>query len=95
MATRKTSPTPAPKPKPRGQRPRCLHCTKELDPQFSEQAMPAKLADGRRHAEREAWMKANPPRFTGSYGRLQDDRFCGASCGYNWAVAHSRPKKVA
>jgi hypothetical protein len=74
------------KPKPKGQRPHCAYCEKELEPQFVQSVMPAKLKDGRRHAEREAWEKANPRQFTGHYGRLKDDRFCGASCGYSLAI---------
>jgi hypothetical protein len=85
----------APKPSPKGKRPRCLHCTRELEPQFTQPVMPAKLLDGRRIAERKAWEKENPERFTGHYGRLKDDCFCGASCGYNWAVEHTPVKKRA
>jgi hypothetical protein len=82
------------KAKKRGQRPRCLHCTHELIPQYTiSPPMPDRLADGRRKAEREAWEKANPPRFTGNYGRFSDNRFCGLNCGYNYAVAHTRPGK--
>jgi hypothetical protein len=93
--TRRTTLKTAPKPQPKGKRPRCLHCTKELEPQFTEPVMPAKLRDGRRHAERKTWEKANPAQFTGHYGRFRDNRFCGASCGYNWAIAHAPKKKVA
>jgi hypothetical protein len=78
------------KPKPKGQRPRCLYCTKELDPQFITEAMPPDLADGRRRTQREAWVKGHPEQFTGDYGRFRDSLFCGASCGYNWAVAHAK-----
>jgi hypothetical protein len=93
--TRKITLKTALKPLPKGKRPRCLHCTKELEPQFIRAAMPAKLRDGRRRAERDVWEKANPSLFTGEYGRFRDNRFCGASCGYNWAVTHSRPKRAA
>ena len=96
-ATTKTAPKPAIKPSPKGQRPRCLSCQKELDPQYTIASMPAKLLDGRRVAQREAWEKANKPTFTGHYGRFQDDKFCGVSCGYNYAIAstNGRRKRTA
>jgi hypothetical protein len=78
------------KPNPRGQRPRCLNCTQELEPQFIQPVLPAKLNDGRKKSLREAWEQANPLQFTGHYGRLKDDRFCTTSCGYNWAVKHTQ-----
>jgi len=81
------------KPKPKGQRPRCLHCTKELEPQFITQALPPDLADGRRRTQRGAWLKEHPAQFVGDYGRFRDNLFCGAACGYAWAVVHA-PKKA-
>lgn len=84
---------PAPKPQPKGKRPRCLHCAKELEPQFIQAVMPARLRDGRRLSERNEWVKANPEEFTGDYGRFRDNLFCGASCGYSWAVDHAPKKK--
>jgi hypothetical protein len=82
------------KPKPKGQRPRCLECKKELAPQLiGAAALPARLMDGRRKAEREAWEKMNAPQFTGNYGRFGDSRFCGTACGYQWAVAHTKAQK--
>jgi hypothetical protein len=82
------------KPKPKSQRPRCLDCTKPLEPQIiGAAALPARLMDGRRKAEREDWEKANPPRFTGHYGRFGDDRFCGISCGYQYALRKTKAKR--
>jgi hypothetical protein len=66
-----------------------MHCAKELEPQFIETALPANLLDGRRRAEREAWEKEHPKKFTGGYGRFHDNRFCGMACGYNWAIKHA------
>lgn len=94
MARQKKIKTPL-KPKPRGERPRCLHCVKELQPQFTvPPPLPDKLFDGRRKAEREQWEKEHKPRFTGHYGRYADDRFCGQVCGYTYAVEHTRPAKA-
>jgi len=72
--------------KPVGSRPRCLHCGKELKPNFKWNPMPFRLSD----EEKKAWKKANPPQFLGSYGRYKDSRFCGLNCGYDWAISHSR-----
>lgn len=79
------------KPKPKTQRPRCLQCEHRLEPQFIEYPLPANLADGRRAAQREQWEKEHPPRFTGIYGRA--GRFCSVTCGYTYAVEHTRPAK--
>src|SRR5271168_3564574 len=92
MTPRKTL-NAALKPQPKGQRPHCLSCDKELEPQLIRAAMPTKLLDGRRHAERKAWEKANPVEFTGDYGRFRDNLFCGVTCGYTWAVKQNAPKK--
>lgn len=93
MATAKKNQAPL-KPKPRAERAACLYCKRKLEPQFTAPPpVPGKLLDGRRKAEREAWEKENQPRFTGHYGRYNDDRFCGQACGYNYAVAHTRPAR--
>ena len=81
-----TKPQPQLKAQPKGKRPRCKNCKSELTPLFKTTPMPTRLADGRRRAEREEWEKANPPRFTGNYGRLGDNHFCGTSCGYRFAL---------
>jgi hypothetical protein len=91
MATRKQVPLKA---KPKGKRPRCRQCKHELPPQFTTvPPIPARLHDGRRKAEREAWIKENKPKFTGHYGRYADDCFCGQTCGYLWAMARQPQKK--
>lgn len=104
--------------KPVGQRPRCLHCDRELKPNFRRESMlhftvPTgetvtvtettdyyKGTKGERtipltrpvtSAERKQWRKDHPPVFLGTYGSYKDNRFCGLNCGYDWAVAHSRP----
>lgn len=90
------TPATQPKPKPKGQRPRCLHCEKELLPQFRDElpgyALPGPLLNP---AKLDQWKKENPGwhKWTGNYGRYNDNRFCGLNCGYNYAVAHTRPAK--
>jgi hypothetical protein len=81
------------KPKPKGQRPRCLHCEKQLEPQFTQAVMPAQLKDGRRRVERETWEKSHPAQFTGYYGRFSDNCFCGVTCGYNWAISRAAVRR--
>lgn len=84
------------KPKPKGQRPHCLHCDKELAPQFTEElpgyALPGQPLFG---PKLEKYKKDHPEwrQFTGHYGRYKDDRFCGVSCGYSYAVAHTKARK--
>jgi hypothetical protein len=43
-------------------------------------------------AEREQFRKDHPPQFIGTYGGYRDNRFCTLTCGYRWAVAHSKPQ---
>lgn len=108
---------PIPQLKPRGQRPRCLHCGKELLPRFNRQNPPYMVKTGETQrvrqpgsfgseaqyvelpvtrttteAERKQFRKDNPPEFTGKFGGYGDNRFCGLNCGYQWAVAHTKPQ---
>lgn len=76
---------------PVGQRPKCRFCHKELMPQFETIPIPYELwSDEKKKAEFKA---ANPKRFTGDYGRYQDNRFCGLTCGWQWAVKNAMGSK--
>jgi hypothetical protein len=93
MANGAVTTQPQLKPKPKGQRPRCLHCEKELQPQFDDLSRSVHpILYG---AKLEKWKKENPgwQQFTGHYGRYKDDRFCGLNCGYSYAVAHTKAQK--
>jgi hypothetical protein len=78
---------------PVGQRPRCLFCTRELRPNFTD---PDRTSTGEGYlawfkmtlAERKAWRKTHPKVFLGTYGTYGDSRFCGLNCGYRWALQH-------
>jgi hypothetical protein len=79
------------KPKPVGSRPRCLFCNKELRPNYGydvERPWFAEDYDGskRKRFEREHKI------FKGTYGVYASNRFCRLNCGYDYAVAHTKPK---
>lgn len=42
-------------------------------------------------AEKRQFKKEHPPKFLG-YGGFKDNRFCKLNCGYDWAIAHTRPQ---
>jgi len=92
-----TATKPQAKPKSKGQRPHCLHCGKELLPQFREMIpgmhnVPGKALWGEKL---DKWKAENPGwhQWTEHYGRYNDDRFCGLNCGYSYAVAHTKAQK--
>lgn len=69
---------------PVGSRPHCLFCREELAPQFKTPLIPYELwGDPEKKAQ---FREDHPKVFTGTYGRYGDNRFCGLTCGWQWAV---------
>jgi hypothetical protein len=71
---------------PVGKRPKCLNCGKELRPNFHRESVPYSLYGSSKEQEQQAWKKAHPRQFLGTYGGYRDNRFCGLNCGYQYAL---------
>jgi hypothetical protein len=79
------------KPKPVGSRPRCLACNRELKPNYGYD-VPFQIFMGDDHVEKRRAFEREHKIFRGTYGRNRDNRFCGINCGYDFAIAHTKPK---
>jgi hypothetical protein len=88
--------TKATKLKPRavGLRPRCLHCNRELRPNYSWDGPRPWLRGTDNEPDAQSKWDREHKIFLGTYGAYRDNRFCGLNCGYNYAVAHTNPAQA-
>lgn len=87
--------TKATKLKPRavGLRPRCLHCNRELRPNYGYDVERPWFSEDYDGAKRRAFEREHKI-FKGTYGRFGNNRFCGLNCGYQFALAHTNPAQA-